>query len=112
MRAAAILGLGCSPKYLKPFQDHKTADKTIDWRIGMPSAADSPDVLLLFGGDGTIQRHLSQLVGLAAPVLVVPKGSGNDFARALGLHRVSDSIAAWRRFCASSVKDLSEGIRR
>jgi len=99
MRAAAILGLGCSPKYLKPFQHDKTADKTIDWRIGMPSAADSPDVILLFGGDGTIHRHLSQLVGLAAPVLVVPKGSGNDFARALGLHRVSDSIAAWRRFC-------------
>src|SRR5437868_2883763 len=40
MRAAAILGLGCSLKYLKPFQDDKTADKTIDWRIGMPSAAD------------------------------------------------------------------------
>jgi diacylglycerol kinase (ATP) len=96
MRAAAILGLGCSPKNLKPFQ----SDTSIDWRIGMPAAADQADIILLFGGDGTIHRHLSQLVTLGLPVLVVPAGSGNDFARALGLRRVRDSLAAWRRFCA------------
>jgi diacylglycerol kinase (ATP) len=99
MRAAAILGLGCSAKNLKPFQ----TDESIDWRIGMPAAADraddQTDVILLFGGDGTIHRHLSQLVKLAVPVLVVPAGSGNDFARALGLRRVADSLTAWRRFC-------------
>ena len=60
MRAAAILGLGCSAKDLKPFQ----TNETIDWRIGLPSAADQADVILLFGGDGTIHRHLSQLVKL------------------------------------------------
>ena len=96
MRAAAILGLGCSLDNLTPFQ----SDLTVDWRIGMPAATDSADVVLLFGGDGTIHRHLSQLVKLGLPVLVVPAGSGNDFARALGLRRVRDSLAAWRRFCA------------
>jgi len=96
MRAAAILGLGCSVKNLKPFQ----TDLAISWRIGMPATAEQADVVLLFGGDGTIHRHLSQLVKLGLPVLVVPVGSGNDFARALGLARVRDSLAAWRRFCA------------
>src|SRR6202162_5400328 len=96
MRAAAILGLGCSPANIKPFQ----TDAMIDWCIGMPAAADQADVVLLFGGDGTIHRHLSQLVKLGLPVLVVPAGSGNDFARALGMRRVRDSLAAWRRFCA------------
>jgi hypothetical protein len=48
MRAAAILGLGCSAKNLKPFQ----TDETIEWRIGMPAAADQADIVLLFGGDG------------------------------------------------------------
>jgi diacylglycerol kinase (ATP) len=95
MRAAAILGLGCSPKNLKPFE----TDATIDWRVGMPAAADQADVILLFGGDGTIHRHLSQLVKLGLPVLIVPAGSGNDFARALGLRRMRDSLAAWQRFC-------------
>jgi diacylglycerol kinase (ATP) len=94
MRAAAIFGLGCSPKNLKPFQ----TDETIDWRVGVPSAADQVDIILLFGGDGTIHRQLSQLVKLKLPVLIVPAGSGNDFARALGIRRVRDSLAAWRRF--------------
>jgi diacylglycerol kinase (ATP) len=100
MRAAAILGLGCSAKNLVPFQTDSAAREIIDWRIGVPASADSADVILLFGGDGTIHRHLSQLVKLGLPVLVVPVGSGNDFARALGLRRVRDSLAAWRRFCS------------
>jgi diacylglycerol kinase (ATP) len=96
MRAAAIFGLGCSPKDLKPFQN---AD-SLQWRIGMPAAEDQADVILIFGGDGTVHRHLSQLVEFGLPVLIVPAGSGNDFARALGLRHLSDSLAAWRQFCA------------
>ena len=108
MRAAAILGLGCSPKNLKPFQN----DKSIDWRLGMPAAADEVDVILLFGGDGTVHRHLGQLVRLGIPVLVVPAGSGNDFARALGLPRVKDALAAWQRFGSHSanVRKIDLGI--
>jgi len=103
MRAAAILGLGCSPKILKPFQNDKTqVAKTIEWRMGTPSSRDQVDVVLLFGGDGTIHRHLSQLVKLGLPVLIVPAGSGNDFARALGLRRVRDSLAAWQKFCGDA----------
>jgi diacylglycerol kinase (ATP) len=94
MRAAAILGLGCSPKSLKTFQD----DRTVEWLVGMPSAADQADIIVLFGGDGTVHRHLGQLVRLGLPVLVVPAGSGNDFARALGVRRVRDSLVAWRKF--------------
>jgi diacylglycerol kinase (ATP) len=108
MRAAAILGLGCSSKNLKPFQ----SAQRIDWRMGTPAAADQVDIILLFGGDGTIHRHLSQLVKLELPVLVVPAGSGNDFARALGLRSVRDSVAAWRGFCAgqANVRAIDLGI--
>jgi diacylglycerol kinase (ATP) len=96
MRAAAILGLGCSLKNLKPFQ----TDNSVKWRIGMPTSPDEADLVLLFGGDGTIHRHLGQLVKLGRPVLVVPAGSGNDFACSLGLRHVRDSLAAWRKFYA------------
>jgi diacylglycerol kinase (ATP) len=98
MRAAAILGLGCSPKHLAPFQ----ANKSIEWRMGMPADRTEVDIVLLFGGDGTIHRHLGQLVKLGLPVLVVPAGSGNDFAHSLGLQRVRDSLSAWHQFSSGS----------
>jgi diacylglycerol kinase (ATP) len=99
MRAAAIFGLGCSPRNLKPFQDTKSeASQQTEWRIGMPAASDQADAILTFGGDGTIHRHLTQFVKLGLPVLVVPTGSGNDFARALGLRSVGDSLAAWNNY--------------
>lgn len=107
MRAAAILGLGCSPKHLKPFEH----DPRVDWRVGMP-APGSADAILLFGGDGTIHRHLGQLVKLGLPVLVVPAGSGNDFASSLGLRRMRNSLQAWRTFCGGSanVRSVDLGI--
>src|SRR5450631_3333512 len=98
MRAAVILGLGYSPKDLRPFQ----LDKGVEWRMGMPASGDEADVILLLGGDGTVHRHLSQLVKLGLPVLVVPAGSGNDFARALGLRSVRDSLAAWKAFVSGA----------
>ncbi len=112
MRAAAILGLGCSLKDLKPFQTEKSGiAKSVEWRMGMPASGDDADVVLLFGGDGTVHRHLGQLVRLGLPVLVVPAGSGNDFARALGLRRWRDSLAAWRKFLGSAGNVLAGNVR-
>jgi len=113
MRAAAILGLGCTQKNLKPFQEGKAPlAQEIEWRIGMPASDDETDVILILGGDGTVHRHLGQLVRLGLPVLVVPAGSGNDFARALGLRRVRDALAAWRKFCsgADNLRTIDLGV--
>ena len=94
MRAAAILGLGTSQADLQPFQ----SGLTTAWTEGLPAAASDADAVVIFGGDGTIHRHLPALVRLQLPVLVVPAGSGNDFARALHLHSDQDSLRAWRNF--------------
>jgi diacylglycerol kinase (ATP) len=94
MRAAAILGLGSSIRDLKPFQNHHPE---ISWSLGLPAYGTS-DIVLIFGGDGTVHRHLAALVKLALPVLVVPRGSGNDFARALGIESVQDALCACQRF--------------
>ena len=108
MRAAALFGLGSSAKNLKPFRDSSTAT----WHFGIPANSKQADVILIFGGDGTIHRHLSQLVNLQLPVLVVPHGSGNDFARALNLRSVRDSVKAWRKFLsdANNVRTIDLGV--
>jgi diacylglycerol kinase (ATP) len=107
MRAAAILGLSSSSGHLNPFARNSDAL----WQLGLPQNATDADAILIFGGDGTVHRHLPQLVKLQLPVLVVPHGSGNDFARALQLHNVDDALAAWREF-ASTQNSGKGNVRR
>jgi len=80
----------------------------VTWLTGLPGTSTDADVILILGGDGTVHRHLPQLVELQLPVLVVPCGSGNDFARALGLGTVRDSLGAWRKFCSG--RDTAQAI--
>lgn len=52
-----------------------------------------PDRVVLVGGDGLIHRALPALVETKTPVGIVPSGTGNDFARGLGLpKRRADAI--------------------
>src|SRR4029077_10783343 len=100
--------LGSSTKDLKPFQTNSDAT----WLIGLPANSSQAAAVVIFGGDGTVHRHLAQLVKLQLPVLVVPCGSGNDFARALELRRVRDSVEAWRRFASGggNVRTVDLGV--
>lgn len=100
MRAAIIYGLGTSQADLKPFQ---TGTPT-EWLEGLPASSSDADAILIFGGDGTIHRHLSALVRLQLPVLIVPAGSGNDFARALNLRSMQDSLRVWRDFKSGKIQ--------
>lgn len=56
------------------------------------AVAAAPDALVIVGGDGTLSAVLDQLLGgsdatavPSVPVALVPAGTGNDLARALGL---------------------------
>jgi diacylglycerol kinase (ATP) len=98
MRVAAIFGLHDSRKSLRIFQ----RDSRASWTTGLPATSGDASAILIFGGDGTVHRYLAQLVRLRLPVLVVPRGSGNDFARALKIRSVGDALGAWRRFAAGA----------
>src|ERR1019366_660580 len=100
MRAAVIFGLGTSPADLKPFQ----ASSPTKWLQGLPASSSDADAILIFGGDGSIHRHLPALVRLQLHVLIVPAGSGNDFARALNLRSMRDSLRAWRDFESGKIR--------
>jgi diacylglycerol kinase (ATP) len=94
MRASVIYGPNSSERDLHPFAKVMNTS----WQSGLPSTKNEADIVILFGGDGTIHRHLAQLVELQLPVLIVPQGSGNDFARALNLRNRNHSLNAWRKF--------------
>jgi diacylglycerol kinase (ATP) len=94
LRAIAIVAPNVTQSHVRPFQ----ADNSITWTDDFLSA----DVAVIFGGDGTVHRHLATIVEQKLPLLVVPTGSANDFASSLGIHSRRAALRAWQPFCASA----------
>jgi len=115
MRAAAILGPGKIAKYAAQFQKISG----VEWDSDI---SDSSLAAVIFGGDGTVHRQLSTLANKKTPTLIVPCGSGNDFARALEMRKISDSLEAWRKYVASgqnvrridlgTIRELNPALRQ
>jgi diacylglycerol kinase family enzyme len=76
----------------------------------LPPTADDANAVLIFafgfdfdfGDDGTLHRHLAQAVKLCLPLRGVPRGRGNDFARALRIRGVRDALGEWRSLAAGA----------
>ena len=91
MRGIALAGLTASDKDIAPF-------RLAGVDLAVSQQVEAADAALVFGGDGTVHRHLAKLHELQIPALVVPAGSGNDFAHSLGIQNVQDALAAWKKF--------------
>jgi diacylglycerol kinase family enzyme len=99
MIAAALLNPDVSPKVIERFRCSGVELKIQD---NLDEASNS-SVALIFGGDGTVHRHLPQLYKQKIPMLVVPTGSGNDFAKTLAIGSEQTALLAWRQFCADEI---------
>jgi len=108
VRIAAILHPYSSDSILERFR----APGVNLFRGNILERNDLPDAALVFGGDGSVHRLLNALAYSGCPVLVVPTGSGNDFAFALGIKSVADSLSAWRRFLdkRDNVRTIDLGV--
>ncbi|MUL43775.1 diacylglycerol kinase [Streptomonospora sp. PA3] len=58
------------------------------------SVAAGADVLIAAGGDGMVHLALQELAGSSTALAVLPTGSGNDFARVLGIPAADPDAAA------------------
>lgn len=97
MRAVALLGPKANESHVRRFElpgVNVFTGNELD-------PTDQPDVVLIFGGDGTIHRHLGPVVEKQVPVLIVPLGSANDFAKSVGVETVHKALDAWQRFVAT-----------
>lgn len=63
------------------------------------------DAVALVGGDGTIHLAAQVLAGTTMPFGVIPSGTGNDFARALGVP-LGDPAAATERVIAGRTRTV------
>jgi diacylglycerol kinase (ATP) len=58
------------------------------------AAADKPDAIVSLGGDGTHHFVVNGIVGSEIPLGIIPCGSGNDFAKGLGIPIQARAAAA------------------
>src|SRR5215469_14307143 len=98
MNIAALLHPDIPARSIEPFQRVSPA---LQIRSNLSAAGDL-SAALIFGGDGTIHRYLPELHKFKIPVLIVPRGSGNDFAKALGIKNEKIALAAWQKYCAGA----------
>jgi diacylglycerol kinase (ATP) len=107
MKVAALLSPGVDPRRIEPFRLNSQIEI-----VQTDTITGSFQAALIFGGDGTMHRHLPRLRETGIPALVVPSGSGNDFAHALGIHNQKDALRAWKQFCSkgTNVKAIDLGL--
>lgn len=85
-------GLRCAERALEVFT---SAGWTVDLQptfapghateLAREAAASGVDLVVIAGGDGTLSQAATGLSGTGVPLGALPGGTGNDFARALGL---------------------------
>jgi diacylglycerol kinase (ATP) len=66
------------------------------------------DAVVALGGDGLVNLALQVVAGTAVPLGVVPAGTGNDFARALGLS-LTDPMAAVDHLARGEARQVDLG---
>ena len=62
--------------------------------LAAASAAASTDLVIVWGGDGTINEAGGALIGSSTTLALIPSGSGNGLAAALGTPRDPDAALA------------------
>jgi diacylglycerol kinase (ATP) len=75
-------------------------------RLAARAVAEGVAGIVAVGGDGTVQTALQGVAGTQTPLAVVPAGTGNDLALALGIP--AEPLAAAR----AAADDLAEGASR
>ena len=97
---AALREGGLSPRVLS------AATREDAERLAADAVAGGVAAVIAIGGDGAVHAALQAVAGTSTPLAVVPAGTGNDLALALGVPR--DPVAAAR----AAADDLRTGVTR
>ncbi len=86
-----------------------TTGQTSARSLAEQAARGGYDLVIVCGGDGTLNAVVNGLAGSGLAVGLVPLGTGNDFARAIGIPL--DPEAAIRRIAEGSEQRVDLGVR-
>jgi diacylglycerol kinase (ATP) len=71
--------------------------------IARRAAEDGADIVAVLGGDGSVGAAVNGVIGTLAALAVLPAGTGDDFAKAIGAGRLS---AATRLLAAPDIREV------
>jgi diacylglycerol kinase (ATP) len=74
-------------------------------RLARTAALEGAEIVAALGGDGQVGACANGVIGTGTALAVIPSGTGNDFARHIGLDR-KDPIAAVRLLSAPTFKEI------
>lgn len=94
--SAALAHLQARGADVRVFTGDSAASSAV---LAAQALAEGPRVLVVVGGDGTLSGILDLLCATSVPVALVPAGTGNDLARALGLPRHDPVASAELALC-------------
>ena len=83
--------LGQRGEAYRLFETESEGDGDRQVRLALESGCES---VVCIGGDGTLSEIVHALMGSSSALYIVPSGTGNDFARVLGLPK--DPVEAFR----------------
>ncbi|HLY37116.1 MAG TPA: diacylglycerol kinase family protein [Candidatus Binatia bacterium] len=76
---AAILGRRLHPTFVHPADGDDAA------RVALAHARAGAAAVVIAGGDGTVHRVVNAVAATGTPIALLPRGTANDLARALGI---------------------------
>lgn len=83
--------------------DAEFVDPGDDLEGTLDEAARRARILAVCGGDGTVGTAAGAALEHGVPLLVLPLGTLNHFAKSLGIETVSDALDAYRSGCVAQV---------
>jgi diacylglycerol kinase (ATP) len=74
-------------------------------RLAREAASGGAEIVAALGGDGQVGAVANGIIGTGAALAVIPAGTGNDFARHLGLDR-KDPLSAAALLAAPTIRKI------
>jgi diacylglycerol kinase family enzyme len=98
-RGESLVGELSAAGYEVTYVNAKKAD--LEEALGEPA-----DLILVAGGDGTVRKVATLMIGQTTPVVVIPLGTANNIAATLGVHDRPNHLAEYLRSLRPSPFDV------
>lgn len=79
-------------------------------RLAKEAVAENVDMVVVYGGDGSIMEAAAGMIGSSVPMGIIPGGTGNVISQALNIPRVAEEAAALLVSGTRTIRSIDVGM--